>query len=430
MARVLYIDCFSGAAGDMLLGGFLDAGLPEVVLRDALGSLGVGHELRVRRVVRAGVTATKIDVVDPERGDAAVPAHSHDEGEHGHTHAHGDPHHVHGEDGHRSLASILHLVGHAKLSPAARARASRLFTRLAEAEAAIHNMSVEHVHLHEVGAVDSIIDIVGCVVAFEWFGANTVVVSPLNVGSGQVSIAHGVFPVPAPATLRLLAGAPIYSEGPAVELLTPTGALVLSDYATSYGTLPAMTVERVGYGAGTKDFPGRPNIVRVVVGEAADPTTGATSVVKIECEIDDMNPQLFGPLSDHLFEVGALDVFLTPVLMKKGRPGTLVTVIAPDGARAALADVLFRQTTTIGVRYAAMAREVLERHFESVEVRGAAVRVKVAGRDGDVLGATPEFDDCLQAAQALGLPVKTVQAEAMQAWLNRAQGLTKPRRPE
>jgi uncharacterized protein (DUF111 family) len=229
--------------------------------------------------------------------------------------------------------------------------------------------------------------------------------------------------VPAPATLALLAGVPVYSAGPSVELVTPTGALVVSDYAHEYGTMPAMVVERTGYGAGTRDFADRPNVVRVVLGRSADRSDASADapsrVVKIECEIDDMTPQLFGPLSDALFAAGALDVFLTAVMMKKGRPGTLVTVIAAESARRALTDRLFRDSSTIGVRFAVMDREVLERRFELVTVRGREVRIKVSGRHGEVLGATPEFDDCLTAATALDLPVKLVQAEAMRAWLDR-----------
>lgn len=422
MSRVLFIDCFSGAAGDMLLGAFLDAGLPEAALRAALGSLNVDHTLEVTRVVRAGITATKVTVIDRV-------------GARGHHHAHGRPdppvhdaaagahQHGHAGDGHRTLAEITHLIGHSGLSGAARTRAVSLVTRLAEAEAAIHGIPVEDVHLHEVGATDSIIDIVGCVFAMEWFGLDEIVASPLNVGGGQVTIAHGTFPVPAPATLRLLAGVPVYSEGPAVELVTPTGALVVSGYAHRYGRMPAMAIERVGYGAGSKDFADRPNVVRVVLGRADTrsqaPGDSSTNVVQIECEIDDMNPQLFGPATDRLFAAGALDVFLTPVQMKKGRPGTLVTVIAPERQRRALIDVLFRETTTIGVRFGTREREVLERSFVEVLTRYGSVRMKVAARDGEVLSATPEFEDCLRLSVGAGVPVKLVQADAVRAWLAR-----------
>ena len=427
MARVMYIDCFSGAAGDMLLAAFLDAGLPVDGLRAALGSLGVGCELRVSKVLRAGVQATHVDVRDTETGTAhgrVVHTHLHDPEQ---ADGHG-PSHTHGHGAHRTLKEIAHLIDHSALSAAGKARAKALFTRLGAAEAAIHDMSIDDVHLHEVGAVDSIIDVVGAVYALEWFGIDDIVASPLNVGSGSVQIAHGTFPVPAPATLRLLTGLPIYGAGPATELLTPTGALIVSDYARAYGPTPAMQVERVGYGAGTKDFPTRPNVVRVVIGErvasgtsvSGAPTTSGTpaadAVVKIECEIDDMNPQLFGPASDRLFAAGALDVFLTAVQMKKGRPGTLITAIAPEASRRVVCDVLFTETTTIGVRFARMERETLDRRWVAVDTQGGAVRIKVSSRDGVVLNASPEFDDCARVAAATGRPVKAVQAEALQAW--------------
>jgi uncharacterized protein (TIGR00299 family) protein len=427
MSTVLYFDCFSGAAGDMILGALIDAGLPVDELRRALGSLGVGHELGVTKVLRAGLSATYVEVVETAQSSHSH-AHSH---EHHHHHGRDDQHAHHGHDhahdhshshdhSHHSLGEVAHLIAHCALSDAGKARALALFRRLAEAEAAIHHMSVDDVHLHEVGAVDSIIDIVGAVFALEWFGIDDIVSSPLNVGSGTVQIAHGRFPVPAPATTRLLSGAPIYSSGIDAELVTPTGALVISDYAKGYGPMPALTVRATGYGAGTKDFPESPNVLRVVIGERTDAGPrlgGGESIVKIECEIDDMSPQLFGPVSDRLMSGGALDVFLTPVQMKKGRPGTLVTVIAPVAARESLSDTIFRETTTIGVRFAEMQRETLERRWVDVAVTGGSVRIKVSGRRGEVLNAAPEFEDCLRVSTATGRALKDVQAEAMAAYL-------------
>jgi len=450
MARVIYLDCFSGAAGDMLLGACLDAGLPLDDLRRALGSLGVHHDLRVTRVVRAGITATHVEVIGPEtaaagRSGRAGQTHEHDQA-HGHSHphdaghGHADPHshgagahahshaHTHEPDaphGHRSLAQIRHLIGHSALSAAGKARAIELFQRIGEAEAAIHGTPIDEVHLHEVGALDSIIDIVGVVFAMEWFSATDVVASPLNVGGGTIEIAHGRYPVPAPATARLLSGVPIYGGGPQVELVTPTGALLVSAYARSYGSVPAMTIDRVGYGAGRRDFPQRPNVLRMLIGErqAAAVSSGAPeadeSVVKIECEIDDMNPQWFGPASDRLFEAGALDVFLTAVQMKKGRPGTLVTVLTPEARRSALCELLFRETTTLGVRFERMQRETLDRRWESVDTAGGPIRVKVSSRHGEILNAVPEFDDCLQVSTRTGRSLKDVQADALRAWHGR-----------
>ncbi len=418
MARVLYLDCFAGAAGDMLLGALIDAGVPADDLRAALGSLGVDHELRVTRVLRAGISANYVQVVP--RGNHGHDHHHHDHHhDHGNDHGHGAHGHSHGHDGHRSLDEIAHLIHHSALSDAGKARAVALFRRIGEAEAAIHDVPVERIHLHEVGALDSIIDIVGVVYCLERLGIDDIVSSPLNVGAGTVSMAHGTFPVPAPATLRLLAGVPVYSSGVQAELVTPTGALIVSDYAGQYGPMPAMRVERIGYGAGTRELDPLPNVVRVVIGERtadAEPLgAGHERIVQIECEIDDMNPQLFGPLVDRLLAAGALDAFLTPVQMKKGRPGMLVTALAPVASRQAVTDVVFAETTTIGVRWSVVEREILDRHHEAVEVTGGQVRIKVSGRAGQILRAVPEFDDCLAIANATGRPVQDVHAEAVRA---------------
>jgi uncharacterized protein (TIGR00299 family) protein len=315
------------------------------------------------------------------------------------------------------LKEITGYIGRSALSSEGKGRAVHLFERLAEAEAAIHAMPVEKVHLHEVGALDSIIDIVGAVYGLEWVGAGTVVCSPLNVGSGTVKCAHGTFPVPAPATVRLLQGVPIYAGAVAAELVTPTGALIVTGYASTFGPLPEMRVGGIGYGAGTRDFKGNPNVLRLLVGEAA-PDAAGERIVSVECEIDDMNPQLFGPLMDRLLEAGALDVFYGAVQMKKNRPGTLVTVLGRPERREAIAGVLFTHTTTIGVRYQEMRRDILDREMQSVETVLGAIRFKVATRDGRVLNAAPEFDDCARIAAERGMPIKDVQALAMKAWLD------------
>ncbi len=438
MARVLYFDCFAGAAGDMILAALLDLGVPLEKLQQALGSLGVDHELRVTRVVRAGITANHVEVVDRGRHDHGG-HHHHDHGHHHHHHDHhGDAGHGHShgdtgdtgdtshDHGHRSLDAIAGLIRQSALSLAGQERAISLFQRIGEAEAAIHGVPVDRIHLHEVGALDSIIDIVGAVHALEWLGVDEILASPLNVGSGTVKMAHGTFPVPAPATLALLTGVPIYSSGVQAELVTPTGALIISDYARAYGPLPGMRVTRVGYGAGTRELDPVPNVLRAVLGERAEANAeGPESdrVVEIRCEIDDMNPQLFGPLSDSLFGAGALDVFLTPVQMKKGRPGTLVTVLGPLHLRAELSARLLEETTTLGVRWHVADREVLDRRHESVQVEGGLVRMKLAERGGRLLHAAPEFDDCLRIAHATGRPVNAVLSEALRAWAlgNRAE---------
>jgi uncharacterized protein (TIGR00299 family) protein len=414
VSRLLYFDCFSGVSGDMVLGALLDAGLPFDDLKRALGTLAVsGYHIHASRVLRAGISATKFSVHD----------HNHEPGHHGHEH----PHHHHEshshdpEHAHRSLSEIFGLIDTSALSAAGRDRAKALFQRLAEAEAAIHHMPVEQVHLHEVGAIDSIIDIVGAVFALEWFGADRFVASPLNVGGGTVQSAHGIFPVPAPATVKILGNAPIYSGAIQKELVTPTGALIVSSYAASFGPLPAMTVERVGYGAGDNDFASTPNVLRVFVGEsasesAAEAPTGHERVVVIECEIDDMNPQLFGVAMDRLYAAGALEVFYTAAQMKKNRPGTLLTVVAPPDRREALSEIIFRETTTIGLRYTDTDRECLRREIVTVATAVGPVRIKVAWRNGRLVNAVPEFEDCATLAAAKNLSVKEVQALAAKAF--------------
>jgi hypothetical protein len=358
------------------------------------------------RVTRAGISATHLSVVSRDGRPGAS--------DHPHPHTAGG---ATGGAGHRTLAEIARLIDGSALSAAGKERATHLFRRLAEAEAAIHGVTLDEVHLHEVGAVDSILDICGAVFALEWFAAGEVISSPLNVGGGTVRIAHGVFPVPAPATLRLLQGVPVHSTGIQAELVTPTGALLVSDYATGYGPMPAMTIARSGYGAGTKDLGEVPNVLRVVIGERDVATAPADGVMQIECEIDDMNPQLYQRVTDLILAAGALDVFLVPAQMKKGRPGTLLVALAPADRRHAVTEVLFRETTTIGARFHAVERDVLDRGWREVAIPGGIVRIKVASRNGQVLNAAPEFEDCLRIAEQTGEPVKTVLATAMAAWL-------------
>jgi uncharacterized protein (TIGR00299 family) protein len=390
----------------MILGALVDAGLPLDDLRRALGSLALDHDtIWTERVTRAGVSATKLHV----------------RGECGSGHAHSHPH--------RTLAEIERLIDGSLLSAAGKSRAKTLFGRLAAAEAAVHGTSPERVHLHEVGALDSIIDIVGAVYALEALGVDEVVASPLNVGSGTITCAHGVFPVPGPATVRLLDGAPIYAGTQQAELVTPTGALLVTGYASRFGSLPPMRLRRVGYGAGTRDFSGMPNVLRALIGDRAAVREGSdrdtaphqtlSPVLVVEAEIDDMNPQIFGVLMDRLLAAGALDVFYTPIQMKKNRPGTLLSIVAPPDAREALTSIVFRETTTIGVRYTEMQRECLDRETATVDTRFGAVRIKLARRNGAVLNAAPEFDDCARLAAETGAPVKDVQAAAMKAFLDR-----------
>ena len=431
--KVLYFDCFSGASGDMILGALLDSGVALDDLRRALGSLAIDRDaVWTERVIRAGVAATKFHV----RGEEGVVERADDHGHSHHDHHH--HHHHHGHEHrehhvHRSLTEIGRLIDGSALSPTAKTRAKALFEKLGEAEAAIHGVSVDKVHLHEVGALDSIIDIVGTVHALETLEIEHYVSSPLNVGGGTVRTAHGVYPVPAPATVRLLEGASIYATSRQAELVTPTGALLVTGYARSYGPVPAMRVTNTGYGAGARDFPDTPNVLRILIGEsnARDITSASMvagdlqasgssgSVVVMEAEIDDMNPQIFGVLMDRLLGDGALDVFYTAIQMKKNRPGTLMTIIAPPEKRDALTSIIFRETTTIGVRYREMSRQCLDRETISVTTPYGAVRIKVARRNGEVLNVSPEFDDCARLAAERNVAVKDVQAVAMKSYLDR-----------
>lgn len=417
MSRILYFDCFSGASGDMMLGALLDAGLPLDDLRRALGSLTVdGVSVSANRVVRAGVAATKF-VIEERRAapDSQLPTPRHS---HHHEKAAGTA--VAHPPAHRTLAEIDEVIDRSALSISGKARAKALFRRLGEAEAAIHDVPLDRIHLHEVGALDSIIDIVGTVFGLEWFAADRIVSSPLNVGGGMVRSAHGLFPVPAPATVRLLQGAPIYSTGIQSELVTPTGALLVSGYASSYGAVPSMSIERVGYGAGDRDLPDTPNVLRVLVGDAGEDSS-IERIVVLECEIDDMNPQLFGPLMDRLYAAGALEVFFAPVQMKKNRPGTLLTILGKPDQRQALSAIVFRETTTIGVRFQEMLRQRLDRESLVVNSPLGPIRFKVARLQGSVANAAPEFEDCVRVASERGLPVKEVQAIAMKAYLEQAR---------
>jgi uncharacterized protein (TIGR00299 family) protein len=396
---MLYLDCFSGASGDMILGALLDLGLPLDALKSALGSLAVEiGDIRAERVLRAGITATKFrggDSSPSVAGAAGPPAHKH-----------------------YHLKGILNAIRRSALSPEGQDRAAHLFERLAETEAAIHGTPIEKVHLHEVGALDSIIDIVGAVYGFEYFGFDDIEASPLNVGGGTIECAHGTFPVPAPATARLLQGVPIYGDGTS-ELVTPTGALLVTGYAKAFGPLPPMRVDKIAYGAGERDPKGKPNVLRMLTGDRTSDVGPRTSdverVVKIECQIDDMNPQFFGPLMDGLLAAGALDVFYTAVQMKKNRPGTLVTVLAPPAKRQPLTEILFRESTTIGVRYMEMSRTCLDRAVESGETPYGPVRFKIARQDGRELNASPEFDDCERLALEHGVSIKAVQTAAIRA---------------
>src|SRR5882672_3481474 len=389
----------------MIVGALIDAGVPLEEIRAALGSLSIdGGAVWTERVQRAGIGATKFQVRGEEGGHGH---HQHDQGGGVATRTHA----------HRTLTEISTLIDGSRLSAVGKDRAKALFARLGEVEGTIHGTPADKVHLHEVGSLDSIVDIVSTVHALELIGAGRIVASPLNVGSGTIRSSHGLYPVPAPATIRLLEGVPVYSGTQRAEMVTPTGALLITSYATEFGGIPAMTIANIGYGAGARSFDDTPNVLRVLIGEA-DAAAPSHTVVVIEAEIDDMNPQIFGVLMDKLLAAGALDVFYTPIQMKKNRPGTLLSVIAPPPLRDMLTSTIFRETTTIGVRHREMARECLDRETQTVTTPFGPIRFKVATRNGEVLNAAPEFDDCVRLAEASGRSVKVVQAAATKAWLD------------
>jgi uncharacterized protein (TIGR00299 family) protein len=396
MDKILYFDCFSGASGDMVLGALIDLGVSIDRVRAALATLVPPDcELTATRVSRSGIGAIQFDVREGRHGD----------GEHAR---------------HRGLHEILEMIAGAGLPERVASRATLLFERLGRVEAEIHQVPIERVHFHEVGALDSIIDIVGSVWAIDALGVDRICASPLNTGSGTVATAHGQLPIPAPATIRLLEGVPVYSNGVEGELVTPTGALLVSGHATSYGPMPAMVIRRTGYGAGQRQVPGQPNVLRAVLGESSASAEHGRVLV-LECNIDDMNPQFYASLIERLQAAGALDVYLSPVQMKKNRPGTLVTVLAPVGLRDAMLDLLFRESTTIGVRYHEAERECLSREWHTVATRFGDVRIKIARRGPAVMNAAPEYEDCAARAAERKVSVREVHAAALQAFLDHHQ---------
>jgi hypothetical protein len=398
MARTLYLDCFSGASGDMFIGALLDCGLDFELLKSELVKLGVeGYELSLARVNRSGISAAKFDV------------HVHS-----HHHNHENQHH----HSHRHLSEIKRIISSSSLSERVKERAQAIFQRIGEAEAKIHDIPIEKVHFHEVGAIDSIVDIIGACVALEALKIERIISSPLHVGSGTFKCAHGTYPVPGPATAELLKGVPIYSREIEGELVTPTGAAIISTLAESYGQMPMMKVEKVGYGAGTRDYPKFPNALRAIIGELeADADQTPATVTVIEANIDDLNAQVFGHLMEKLLAAGALDIFYTPVQMKKNRPGVLLTLLCQPEDRERMCEIVFRETTTLGVRYRNEKREVLKREFTTVETEYGQIRIKVSrSRDGRVMNFSPEFEDCRAAAEKHRVGLREAQVAAAMAY--------------
>ena len=473
--RIAYLECFSGISGDMFLGALVDAGVPVSVLDQAVAALKAGAELRVGKVDRCGITATKVDVVvagevdqprelagvavggpeeslktqgarrtaaeDAERlarrhaevwpptesGRSAPAGHSH---EHHHAHEHRHDHAeepAHGQVHGRHLSEIKRIISSAGISASAKQKAIAIFEALGAAEAKIHNMDIERVHFHEVGAIDAMVDIVGAAVGSEALGVDEIICSSLNVGGGTVKCAHGVFPVPAPATVELLRGAPVYSSGVQAELVTPTGAAIVKTLASRFAEFPPMKVERAGYGAGSRNFSGHANVARLVIGEAVEVPAIATrvgtdataqdTVAVLEANLDDLSPQVFGYVMDRLLAEGALDVFGTPVQMKKSRPGMVLTILAKPADAEKLTRIVFAETSTLGVRRRDEHRQVLDRRWETVITPWGEVRMKIASLNGTVTNFAPEYDDCRRIAEEKRVPLKNIMQEATQAYL-------------
>jgi hypothetical protein len=418
--RIGYLECFSGISGDMLLGALVDAGVPFACLEETTAALKVGARLEMRKVSRGGVAAIKVDVFTPDT-QPIEPSHSHHNSPSHTQAAHGHEHGAHTEHSHaphRSLSAILEIIRTAPLTESVKQRATRAFQLLGEAEAAIHSIPVEKVHFHEVGAVDTIIDIVCAAVGAEALGVNRWISSQLNVGSGTVECQHGTLPVPAPATLALLGDALVYAAGEPMERVTPTGAALLRMLDAQYAALPPMRVVKTGYGAGGRETPGQPNLLRLLVGEEEAAASGAAEAIAvIETVIDDCNPQLLSYVSELLLAAGAWDVYRATVQMKKGRAGVQMTVLCRPDLVPALQELLFRETTTIGLRWRLENKVALAREFVEVDLRGGKVRIKVARlNSGKIANALPEYEDCRKIAAEHSLPLKQVMEEAMQAY--------------
>lgn len=379
--RIAYFDCFSGISGDMILGAMVDAGLSIKALQAEVAKLKLpGVAVEARRVRKGEIAATKVEVIN-RKGLSPL----------------------------TTFQEIERQIRKSALEKSVQERSLEIFSRLAKVESAVHGRRAGRTHLHEVGDVDTLVDVAGAVIGLTLLRIDRIVASPLHVGSGTVQTRAGTFPIPAPATAALLRGVPIYAAGPPGELTTPTGAAIITTVASDFSPLPQMTVEKIGYGAGTADR-ATPNLLRLFIGEAAEAFI-EDEIVQIETNIDDMNPQLYEHVMETLFAAGALDVFLTPIIMKRGRPAILLTVLAPPPAHEAIVQTLFTETTTLGVRLQKIGRKKLERKIRKRETEHGAVRVKSASRNGRVVRRRPEFEDVRQIARRSGLPLRKLWEE-------------------
>ena len=380
---IAYFDCFSGISGDMTLGALVDAGVSIDALRAELARLDLpGYEITSEKVKRSGIAATKVHVVVDQKDQRP-----------------------------RHLSEIEKIIEGSSLPFAVRKNSLRIFKRLADAEAKVHGTTPDKIHFHEVGAVDSIVDIVGSVIGLELLGVSKIIASAINAGSGMVQTSHGMLPIPAPATAELLANIPLYQSATQFELTTPTGAAIISTLGSSFGLMPPMKVERTAYGAGERDFPGQPNVLRLMIGEPVAGYDEDTSVI-IETNIDDMNPQVYDHLIEKLMQQGAQDVYLTPIIMKKGRPAILLSVLTDRSKTDILLNTLFRETTSIGVRIKEVGRKKLSREMREVETPYGKIGIKISRHGDEILTVTPEYEDCRRIAEEKQVPLKQVMEEA------------------
>ncbi|MGG6268192.1 nickel pincer cofactor biosynthesis protein LarC [Leptolyngbya sp. AN03gr2] len=430
MSKIAYLDCPTGIAGDMCLGALVDLGVPLAYLTECLDRLGISeeYELSAESVQRNGQRATKIQVkLQSDTKHSHKHKHSHDhhnhdpdhEHHHDHKHSHDHEHHHH-HDKLRHLPEIEEMIYGAKLPPRAEAWSLAVFRQLAIAEGAVHGIAPEAVHFHEVGAIDAIVDIVGTCLGFDWLNVDRIICSPLPTGGGTVWAAHGRLPVPVPAVLKLfeLRQVPIYSNGIEKELVTPTGAAIVTTLAKSFSAPPKMTLQKVGLGAGTIDLP-IPNMIRIWIGtteEQSHQSSTPETVTVLETQIDDLSPQAIGYLFDTLLEAGALDVFTQAIGMKKSRPGILLTVICSSEKVDECETILFRETTTLGIRRTTQQRTILDRRFEQVNTEYGAIQVKIASRNGSIVNVQPEYEDCVRIARKVDLPWREVHRIALQTW--------------
>jgi pyridinium-3,5-bisthiocarboxylic acid mononucleotide nickel chelatase len=387
--RLAYFDCFSGISGDMTLGALVDAGCSLETLRDELKELSVpGWTISSEKVWKNGMSATFVKVATED------------------------------QTRHRGLRAILEILEKSKLTDQVRNNAAAIFRKLGEAEAAVHGVPVEKIHFHEVGAIDAIVDIVGACIGFEALGIEKFACSPLNVGGGTAKMAHGVLPVPAPATAKLLQGKPTYSNGVQKELVTPTGAAIVATLCDSFGPQPAMTISAIGYGAGSTDLEGQPNVVRIMVGEAAEKVFPGfdQEISVIEANLDDMNPQIYGYFLEKALAAGALDVYTTPVQMKKNRPGTLLTLLSKPADTNNLMSLIFAETTTLGARTYRAQRRTLPRETVNVHTQYGDVHVKLSRVNGNILHVAPEYEDCCKLASEKNVPLQQVINEALRSF--------------